>query len=610
MPSPFIRRSIWALVYAGILAALVVSALLYLASTRIVRDRIALEMSAWSGYRVEIGAPPQIEFWPRFDAVLTDVRLSEWGATQGTPVATAERVEITLSTLAALRGEVVFKSVRVVKPELRVVEGAAGLYLPKQAKGGRIMSAIDAARQALRERPGDPDTASLPSEPFGSIRISDGRITVADGESRADLVSDISGTLDWPALDRRGRLTIEGMLRGEAISVDVQSSNPLLMLAGGQSTITAKAEAASGTASFNGTARFGEEPYIDGKATLAAPSFSGLAQWIGARLPAGSEIGAASLSSTISGDGRQMKFDEASIEVDGNRGTGAVELSFESSTPRISGSLAFETLDVGSLLDAFAPLTSPPVDASPAMDAARERPVSIDLRLSAARAKAGSVDLTDVAATAQIKDALAVFDISDATAFGGTVQAGLRFDSKLDGQWVEMRLLASDVDGGAFGAAAGMTRLVPIGRGTVSVILKGRGDDLESMLANADGSVSANFGVGALSSFNLAAFLERTRSGGFFSLDEVSKGNLPIDGMDLEAAISKGVARIGRGEARMGDRTIRITGIVPYIGRGLALTGTVGPAKADAGPDEADFFVGGSWSAPFIAPTLTDPPLE
>ena len=472
------------------------------------------------------------------------------------------------------------------------------------------MSAIDAARQALRERPGDPDTASLPSEPFGSIRISDGRITVADGESRADLVSDISGTLDWPSLDRRGRLTIEGMLRGEAISVDVQSSNPLLMLAGGQSTITAKAEAASGTASFSGTARFGEEPYIDGKATLAAPSFSGLAQWIGARLPAGSEIGAASLSSTISGDGRQMKFDEASIEVDGNLGTGAVELSFESSTPRISGSLAFETLDVGSLLDAFAPLTSPPVDASPAMDAARERPVSIDLRLSAARAKAGSVDLTDVAATAQIKDALAVFDISDATAFGGTVQAGLRFDSKLDGQWVEMRLLASDVDGGAFGAAAGMTRLVPIGRGTVSVILKGRGDDLESMLANADGSVSANFGVGALSSFNLAAFLERTRSGGFFSLDEVSKGNLPIDGMDLEAAISKGVARIGRGEARMGDRTIRITGIVPYIGRGLALTGTVGPAKADAGPDEADFFVGGSWSAPFIAPTLTDPPLE
>ena len=97
------------------------------------------------------------------------------------------------------------------------------------------------------------------------------------------------------------------------------------------------------------------------------------------------------------------------------------------------------------------------------------------------------------------------------------------------------------------------------------------------------GLSSANFGAGALSGFDLAAFLDRTKSGGFFPLDEVSKGNLPIDGMDLEAAISKGVARIGRGEARMGDRTIRITGIVPYIGRGLALTGTIGPVKSDDG---------------------------
>lgn len=605
MPSPMVRRSIWALACAGLLAGLIVTAALYLASTRIVRDRIAVEMSAWSGYRVEIGAPPEIDFWPRFRAVLTDVRLMEWGETLGTPVATAERVEITLSTLAALRGDTVFKSVRIMKPELQVERGPAGIYLPRRPGGGRIASAIDAARKVVRDNPDSPDSADLPDEPFGSIRISDGRITIAGDTSGTDLVSGVSGTFDWPALDRWGRMTVKGTWRGEEISVDVQSDNLMLMLAGGQSTMAAKAEAASGVASFSGTARFGDEPYVDGKATFNTPSFSGLAQWVGARLPDESEIGAASLSSNVSGDAKQMKFDDANIEINGNRGTGAIELSLEASTPKISGSLAFETLDVGSLLEAFAPLT-----ASDLAGSGPDQPVGIDLRMSAARAKAGSIELTDVAATAQIKDALAAFDISDATAFGGTVQAGLRFDRKPDGQLVEMRLLASDVDGGAFGAAAGMTSLVPIGRGTVSLILKGRGDDLESMLENADGSVSANFGAGALSGFDLAAFLKRTKDGGFFSLDEVSKGNLPIDGMDLEAAISKGVARIGRGEARMGDRIIRITGIVPYIGRGLALTGTVGPAKGGAGSDEADFFVGGSWNAPFISPTLTDPPLE
>ena len=40
--------------------AIVLAAVPYVASTRIVRDRIAFEIGAWSGYRVEIGAPPTI----------------------------------------------------------------------------------------------------------------------------------------------------------------------------------------------------------------------------------------------------------------------------------------------------------------------------------------------------------------------------------------------------------------------------------------------------------------------------------------------------------------------------------------------------------------------
>ena len=70
--------------------------------------------------------------------------------------------------------------------------------------------------------------------------------------------------------------------------------------------------------------------------------------------------------------------------------------------------------------------------------------------------------MTDVAATAQVKNGLAVFDVSDATAFGGTLQAGIRFDRNGDLDQVEMRMLATDVDAGAiFGAATGMTGLCP-----------------------------------------------------------------------------------------------------------------------------------------------------
>ena len=103
MPASMIRKSIWWLSAIAAIAVLIVAALPMIASTRIVQDRIALEMSAWSGYRVDLSAAPEIEIWPSFKAVLSDVRLSDWDDESRKPVLDAERVELELSAVAALR---------------------------------------------------------------------------------------------------------------------------------------------------------------------------------------------------------------------------------------------------------------------------------------------------------------------------------------------------------------------------------------------------------------------------------------------------------------------------------------------------------------------------
>ena len=178
-----------------------------------------------------------------------------------------------------------------------------------------------------------------------------------------------------------------------------------------------------------------------------------------------------------------------------------------------------------------------------------------------------------------------------------------------------MRLLASDIDGGAFGTAAGMSHIVPIGRGTVSVILQGPGLNWNTLLENANGSIAATFGVGAIAGLDLPAFLKRTAGRGFFSLDEVSGGTLPVDGVELKATISNGVARIDKAEARTPTSRIWLTGIVPYVGRGLALSGAIEAKEITASTSTTTapvaptvpptaFFVGGSWSAPFISPLV------
>ena len=61
MPSRWVRWGIWALGGCVVVVAVMLAALPYFASTQIVRDRIAIEMSAWSGYRVELGDAPPYE---------------------------------------------------------------------------------------------------------------------------------------------------------------------------------------------------------------------------------------------------------------------------------------------------------------------------------------------------------------------------------------------------------------------------------------------------------------------------------------------------------------------------------------------------------------------
>jgi AsmA protein len=596
---------------AAILIALAFFALPYIASTRIVRDRIAWEMGAWSGYRVTIEGTPRIVVWPKFRAILSDVNLSEWTQTDGPPVIEAESVEIDLSAMAALRGDVVFSAARLIRPTLRVKPTAKGLLLPAMPSGGRIARSIDTARGLVAANPTNPDASKLPSDPFGIVEIKDGRIVASVKGKDTEILTSLNGKANWPALNGGAQLSATGIWRGESVSVDMASAKPLLLFAGGAAPVTVSFKAAPATFSFDGTAGLAQNAYLDGTVKFSAPSLRRMLEWSQAGIAPGAPTGSVSVSSKVTAGTGRVKFDNAEISLNNNPGTGALDFSFVDTRPVMAGTLAFDTLDLRSFLSAFTPLASPGEPDAKEANASFANRFDLDLRLSAAHATAGAIQLADVAATAQVKNGLAVFDISDATAFGGNVQASLRFDRKPQGTQAEIRLLASDVNGAAFGAAAGMTRLVPTGKGTVSVILKGPGKAWDSILENADGSISATFGPGTLTGLNLPAFLKRSEQGGFFALDDVADGSVPVDGAEFKATVSKGVARIDKAEASSAKSKIWLTGIMPYAGHGLALSGgviqpnpTATPANGQAPttPNQVSFFVGGTWSTPFISP--------
>ena len=609
MPSPMVKKGIWALGAAVIALVLAIALFPLVASTQIVRDRIALEMSAWSGYRVSLGAAPVIDVFPTFKATLSNVTLSDWLDYNRRPVVEAERVEIELSALAALVGNVVFSDVKLVRPTLRVVPNGP-FYLPTAPGGGRIASSVDAARIVVAANPANPDLGNLPSEPFGKIEFSDGRIVVAQGDKDREVVTSLSGNIDWSSVNRAGKLTTTGIWRGESVNINLSSPNPLVLFAGGAAPVSFALKSNPTSTTFEGTVNTAADSYLDGQITFNAPSLRRLLEWSQSEIAPKAAIGSIAVSGHLTGNAQRAKFEDTELTLDGNPGMGVLDVSLAGNVPSIAGTLAFETLDLKSFVSAFTPLTSDEGGMPGAIDTKFANQMELDLRLSAARATAGSIGMTEVAATAQVKNGLAVLDISDATAFGGTVQAGIRLDHNGDVDLAELRMLATDIDGAILGAATGMTELTPTGRGTISIILKGPARSWKSLLENADGSLSANFGAGELKGVDLPAFLKRAAQGGFFALNEVAKGSLPITSAELKAGIANGVVRIEKAEAKADGRDIWLSGLVPYVGGGLALSGKIFPSGADRATvaPEAAFFVGGSWSIPFISPILQAPP--
>lgn len=602
MPAPVIRRVV--LGAAAIVAVIVavVAAIPYFAATQLVRDRIAWELSMWSGYRVTLGSAPKIEIWPVFKADLANVTFTEWeGDPQ--PVIHADKIEADLSAFPALRGDVVFTYVKLTRPTFHMWRTALNAGAVSNWRGGRFSQAIGKARELVEANPANPDASKLPADTVGTIEFVDGRVTVHGGGSDTEVLSSFSGTFDWPAFNRAATLKATGIWRGEMVSLQATSDQPLFLAAGGNAPVSATMQSAPASGSFKGIAKVAGDTYFNGTLQLASPSMRRMMEWSRTDIAAGAAVGSFNLQGQVSGAISRLKVANVTLTVDNNQGSGTLEMALWEPVPSIAGTLAFDVIDLRSFLAAFSALTPDGGGRYRTVDTSVGDQVSLDLRLSANRATAGSFTFTNVAATAQVKSGLTAFDISDATAFDGTVQAGMRVDRHSERAMVEVRLRGTNIDMGALAKTAQVHQLVPITRANFSIALKGTGEEVADVMRSADGTISASFGKGAMAGIDLAKFAERAKSGEFFPLQEVGSGSLAFDGIEMKANVKDGIARVEKLDIDAPTGLLSLRGIVPLPGRGLALAGGLNP-KAGAKEAPVTFFVGGSWDAPYISPVL------
>lgn len=592
-----------------LLAGAAVMLLPWIASTQIVRDRIAWELSLWSGYRVSLGEAPEIDVWPTFKAALRDVSFHPWSGEEPA-VLEADLLDLSLSPVAALRGRVEFTGVAMHRPSLRLTRHGDVLDLPASPGGGRMVRAIETARAVVGVNPASPDQSALPTHPFGTVEFLDGKIAIVSDEETENVTA-LNGKITWPALNRGGRINATAIWRGETVSVEASSGAPLILIAGGTGQLDISLKSALAEASFEGQANFSGETQLAGSARIASPSLRRMLEWTRVPIAPSASIGAASLAGDIEGSIKRIRLNSAVLTFGSNRGNGVVDITLTDEVPAISGTLAFDKLDLRTYLAAFTSLAAGTGNVYAPIDTGIASQLSLDLRLSAPTATLGDLTLADVAASTQTKGTLTALDLSHANAFGGELQAGIRIDTIEGKKTVELRVLGNDFEALALAKAAGGERLLPQGKANLSIILKGVGDDWNAVLGTADGSVTATSGPGMLGGVDLQKFRERWTTGGFFPLSEIAGGPLPLAGIDFKAKVTGGVARIEKADVMLeGGRVLSFSGIIPYFGRALALSGhlaSVGP-DGTRGIGELPFFIGGAWDSPYIAPVV--PALE
>lgn len=629
-------------------AATVVAVLPFIVSTDAIRIRVAQEISAWTGYSVELRQPPRLKVFPVLQASLSQVTLSRLGVSGGKPLMSADRIDVELSPLDALLGHISFSETQIIRPHFRLDEPVGDLPQILDAlasSDGRLGVAIRAARELAQKSDTDPAVGRQASQPFGRIVIRDGTLDYRRfGSPVEEQITAINATLDWPQTTSAANLQGSANWRGENTDFSFSAAQPLPLLAGGISPFTASITAKPLTLNFDGKANISKDRFFEGSLSANFPALSNALRWAGLPPAAGTaQLGAVSLESTVTVTPTRLKFADVVLTTDKNPAKGVIEIGLDQNVPTITGTLAFQTLDLRNLFSAFIPLPFTASGMSPEERASSDvidtrfvERAELDLRLSAQNATLGPVALTGVAAAVQVRSGRAIFDIGDAKTFKGSVQANIQVARDLNGTTGELRFNGTDIDSADLISALGLGKPFVTARGNVSLFMKAPLKNWSTLLTSAEGNTSLNFGGGQMLGFDLKDFIAKASTDRFFALERKENVSLGFNRLDVKANLADGVATLENARVETSSGILTLAGIVPFLDRSLALSGEVSlpvsqtppaPAPAQAGtgdnnapaasdqpaaaqpaaPAPIHFFVGGSWDRPFISPSSNTP---
>lgn len=575
----------------------------FLVQTDTVGRAIEEKLEAWTGASVQIGGEAEFAFWPYPRVTLPDVRIVGTQSQIGEgELARIEAVSATFDLLGAVRGQPMFSDVELVRPTIRVGWSAKGVFNWRHS--GWMMEAIDATASTPDGQP----IPEMPDERIGTISVTDGMLEIARaGKAAPFRISDVNGSVTWPALRRQLELALTGVVNGEMTRWTLSCDQPLALLAGRNTNVRTSFSADPATVNFEGVANLSGNAFAAGNMQLSTPSLSHLLAWQGKDIPAVGGVGEVNVEAQVSTAGYSAKLESVQLTLDNAQANGVLDVTMPpDGAPQVSGTLAFDRIDLKAFLTALSPLPGAE-DAATAIDMAFLHQFGLDLRLSAKTADFAPFSLQNLAAGVRIENSRASFDVGDSTFMDGRMTGRIALTEQGFRGGGRFQMSLDDVDIGALVNTLGLPGPLPAGRGSADFELSTDRPLWATTASDMSGRLSLRMGSGTLTHFNRQAFEERAARNTFFNFSEASDGSFDFVRADVEAQLDRGLAELTKAEIEGSEKVLTLSGMIPYRTGSVALAGTIADrqqANADAAvvTPSISFFVGGSWPDPVISP--------
>lgn len=421
----------------------------------------------------------------------------------------------------------------------------------------------------------------------GTIRFNNTNLLIHWPNGRRDEIGDLAGTFRWASLNGAAKLTASGNWQGEAARLEGSSDEPLKMLSGEESAISVQFKSAPIAFDYSGKVAFPGTFLTEGKLKARAPSLTTVLGWMNVTTSMLSDQGALDVDASLLHADGKIILNDLTMAFGGIPASGMLVLDPSPAIPLVSGTLAFEKADLGSLVAAF----------QPAVQDSTGSKLDLDLRFSAETVQAASFALENAAGTIKVNGNDTLLDLGSSRFAGGECVGSLKFSGSAGKRIGTVKLSLRDV---VADQMATYDPSFPMLSAPLSAQVEATGEFYNwiQFTRQAAGTMKLSVGEGVARNFSTDTLASLVSGGSVFALTDTYAGLSPVVSGEVNALLSNGAVIVAGAEMKFASHELHFSGAVPILSGGVALSGRIVPAGDQ--PAGLPFFIGGTWGRPFV----------